>query len=310
MGLGRPQVRVYLNTLMAASVLLVVDATNILYRSYHALARSGLTHAGRPVWAVHGLLTSLARWIELTSADSLVLAFDSPGGCPPRRALLPTYKQTRSAPPPDLAYQLEWARAVASGVDLYAWAQENWEADDGVASAVAASAPEQVVAVVSSDRDVYRLLSDRVYLLHPDGTTLTASDFTDRFGITPQQYPAVAALRGEPSDNLPGVTGVGAKTAATLVARFGSLSAVFAASDEDLRSVVGPKTLQALRRDEAQAALSARVANLNDSLAVDLERAYLAHVDTASVARYLASVGLPRAGESLSRALASSPCPF
>lgn len=287
--------------------LLVVDGTNLLYRSHHALSRSDLRHAGRPVWAVHGLLTSLVRLIRHTQPAAIVVAFDSPGGCPHRRSLQPSYKATRKPPELDLGYQLEWAPRLLAQCGLYAWQADGWEADDGLASAC-----ERMTAlggrstVVSSDRDVYQLASDLVDVHQPDGTPITDAVAREKYGVSLALYPHMAALRGEPSDNLPGVAGVGAKTASRLVATFGSLEGVLTAGDDALRGVVGPSVVNSLRRDAATARLTFEVAQLRRDLPVDLDASTLVSVQPRVLESLCAESGLPQAGAALAQALAEA----
>lgn len=283
---------------------LAIDGTNLLYRSHHALSRSDLRHAGRPVWAVHGLLSSIARLTRTFKPDAVVVAFDSAGGCPARRQLQPAYKATRSAPEQDLAYQLDWAPRLLAVLGLGTWVLPGWEADDGVASAAAAfSAQGGQCVVVSSDRDVFQLSGSSVSVALPDGVVVS-DDFTQaKYGVPVHQYVYLAALRGEPSDNLPGVPGVGVKTAAKLLRAFGTLEGVLDASDEQLRAVAGPRTTQALREHAATARLSFEVAQLRTDLPVDLQGAALSRLDPVVVDRVCRESGLPAAGAALAASL-------
>lgn len=287
---------------MGSVTLLAVDATNLLYSSHYALARSGLTHAGRPVWAVHGMLMSLARLTRIHSASSLIVAFDTIGGCPARRALMPAYKQTRNPPAMDLAYQLEWCPELLERAGLPVWRTPGWEADDALASA--ACQFDGRVVCVSSDRDIIQLIDDRVVQSLPDGTLVDPSAVLAKYGVTPAQYPHLAALRGEPSDNLPGVPGVGAKSAAALIARFSALDGVLAASDKELRSVVGPKAVQALREHGLTALTCLQVGTLrNDLPAAAME---LREVVPSLLNRELSQGGLFKSAEALTAALAQA----
>lgn len=288
---------------MPQGSLLVIDGTNLLYRSHHALSRSDLRHAGRPVWAVHGLLTSLSRLVRQVHPSAVMVAFDSPGGCPHRRALQPSYKATRKPPELDLGYQLEWAPRLLAQCGLRAWQAEGWEADDGLASAC--EHMERAggrSTVVSSDRDVYQLAGPLVDIRQPDGAPVTDAVAREKYGVSLALYPHMAALRGEPSDNLPGVAGVGAKTAARLVSTFGSLEAVLSADDDSLRSVVGPSVLNALRRDAPTARLTFEVAQLCRDLPVDLDASDLAGVQPVNVEYVCSESGVRQAGLALAEA--------
>lgn len=291
-------------TVEGMTKLLAVDGTNLLYRSYHALSASGLSHAGRPVWAVHGLVLQLAKAIEHVCPSHVVVAFDTPGGCPARREIDPGYKATRTSPSEDLAVQLSWAPAVLRQIGVSAIETPGWEADDLLASAVnAASATGASSVIVTSDRDAYQLLGEDVTLRTPDEKTVTVESLMESHGVSPAGYAVLAALRGEPSDNLPGVPGVGPKIAARLVTRFGSLDAISTASDEELLTVVGAKTLTSLRENLHLAKRSAQVATLRRDLPVDIDAAHLAALDPVKVAERLNQLGLASAGRRLGAAL-------
>lgn len=282
----------------------VIDGTNVLYRSHHALSRSGLTHAGRPVWALHGLLTTMTRFVKEERPTHLLVAFDSIGGCPARRSLQPSYKATRTPPVADLAYQLDWAPSLLSQLSLGTWRLADWEADDGLASAAWSAAPDPVV-VVTSDRDAYQLISDRVAVVTPDGTRVTDAWVQQKYGVPASGYAHMAALRGETSDNLPGISGIGEKTASALVARFGTVDAVLQATDGELRAVVGPKQLTALRQEGDLSRLTFAVGVLRSDLPCSWQEAVLSTVDTGLLAETAAQLGLPRAGEQLAQAIES-----
>lgn len=291
--------------------VLVIDGTNLLYRSHHALSRSGLTHLGRPIWAVHGLLTSMARLAQMDRFDHLVVAFDSPGGCPERRKLQPSYKATRSSPEQALAYQLEWAPSLLTELGLYSWSLPGWEADDGVASAAhtfthpGSGSESGSAVVVSSDRDVYQLATSSVRIARPDGTPVNDLVVQDKYGVTLAQYPYVAALRGEPSDNLPGIPGVGAKTAAKLVSAFGSLEGVLTAPTDQLRNAAGPRVAGLVREHAATARLTFEVARLRRDLPVDRPLASLERLDKDHVETLCSRVGLPASGKALASTLSA-----
>jgi DNA polymerase-1 len=278
--------------------LVAVDGTNLLYRSYHALAGSGLSYAGRPVWAVHGLLMQLAKVVEAESPSHLVVAFDTPGGCPARLAIDPGYKATRTTPAESLAVQLSWAPSVLRQTGFCVVEHADWEADDLLASAVRAARDLGMPSVVvTSDRDAYQLVGDDCRVRTPDDRIVDEASLRETYGVDGRAYRVLAALRGEPSDNLPGVSGVGAKTAARLAAEFGSMEAIAAASDAELRKVVGPKVLAALRAELPLAQRSLRVAELRSDLAVDLECAALSSLEPSTARRRLREVGLEKASD-------------
>lgn len=284
--------------------LLVLDGTNLLYRSFHALSASGLSHAGRPVWAVHGLVLQIAKAVEFATPSHLVVAFDTPGGCPTRREMDPGYKQTRKAPAEELTTQLNWAPLVLRQLGLCVADAPGWEADDVIASYVTAAEQAGLESlIVTSDRDAYQLLSPQVSLRTPDEKFVDIAALRRDTGVDPAGYALLAALRGEPSDNLPGISGVGPKTALKLVENFPSIDAIDAAPDEALLALVGPKTLAAIRRDLHLARRTFEVARLRRDLPTNLPSSRLDAVDASRIARKLTELGLPAAGRRLSAVL-------
>lgn len=289
---------------MSDPCLLALDGTNLLYRSFHALSGTGLTHAGRPVWAVHGLVLQIAKMVEAVRPTHLLVAFDTRHGCAWRRDIDPGYKATRTPPVQELAQQLSWAPSPLRQAGLLVCDDPEHEADDILASAVTHAEARGVRSVVvTSDRDAYQLLSPMVAIRTPEGKVVTVDALHATHGVSPQGYALLAALRGEPSDNLPGVTGVGDKTAAKLVQVFGSFEALEAASDEDLRKVLGPKGIVALRRDLPLARRSATVATLRRDLPLPLVSSALTSLDVDALERALTTCGLQGASRRLGAAL-------
>jgi len=289
---------------VADPCLLALDGTNLLYRSFHALSGTGLSHAGRPVWAVHGLLLQIAKMVEVVRPTHLLVAFDTRHGCAWRREIDPGYKATRTPPVQDLAQQLSWAPSPLRQAGLLVCDDPEHEADDILASAVTQAEGRGVRSVVvTSDRDAYQLLSAMVSVRTPEGKVVTVESLKVSHGVSPQGYALLAALRGEPSDNLPGISGVGDKTAARLVQEFGSFEALEAVSDEELRKVLGPKGIVSLRRDLPLARRSATVATLRRDLPLPLVASSLAALDVDALERALTTCGLQGAGRRLGSAL-------
>ena len=291
---------------MTSPCLLALDGTNLLYRSFHALSGTGLTHAGRPVWAVHGLLLQIAKMVDVVRPTHILVAFDTRHGCAWRRELDPGYKATRTAPVQDLAQQLSWAPSPLRQAGLLVCDDPEHEADDILASAVTLAESRGVRSVVvTSDRDAYQLLSPMVTIRTPDNKDVTVESLLATHGVSPSGYALLAALRGEPSDNLRGVAGVGDKTAARLVQTFGSFDALEAASDQELRTVLGPKGIASLRRDLPLARRSATVAALRRDLPLPLASSTLTSLDVAALERALTTCGLQGASSRLGAALRS-----
>jgi 5'-3' exonuclease len=252
---------------MAASLprtLLAVDGNSLLHRSFHSGARTGFRTAdGRPMWAVRGLLSQLAAAVDRTCADAVVVGFDDRAWSV-RRERWPTYKAHRVAKPATLEQQLDAAVHVLRDMGVVVAVPPGLEADDVLASAAAYARRVGVCTVVAtSDRDSFSLIDDNTRMLRILNGGVEASPMLDPqrlemvTGVRPDQYLDLAALRGDASDNLPGVAGIGPKSAARLLAEFGSAQAAFedACTDgERSRRVLGAALTARLRLPEARSA--------------------------------------------------------
>ena len=262
-----------------APVVLAVDGNSLVHRSFHAQARTGAHADGRPAWAVRGLLMQLVAAVERVRPAVVVVGFDDPGHSL-RREQWPTYKAQRADKLDTLVDQLATAVHTLRALGMHVVMPPGLEADDVLASAAAAApALGARTVVVTSDRDAFALIDDTTHVLRIINGGVDASPMmnADRLelllGIRPHHYRDYAALRGDPSDNLPGVRGVGPRTAARLLAQFGSAAAAF----DDLEAVeqaLGGGVARRLRDPAARAAweLNCQVmAMRNDiELALDL----------------------------------------
>jgi DNA polymerase-1 len=236
---------------MSPRTLLAVDGNSLLHRSFHASARSAFrTPDGRPMWAVRGLLSQLVAAVDRVCADAVVVGFDDRGSSS-RRDRWPSYKAHRVPKPESLEEQLDTAIDVLRGLGVVVVVPPGLEADDVLASA-AAYAPTVGARTVlaTSDRDSFALIDEHTKVLRILNGGVDASPLLDPdrlvmvTGVRPDQYLDYAAMRGDSSDNLPGVSGIGPKTAARLLAEFGSAQAAFddAAGGGRCTSVFGAAT--------------------------------------------------------------------
>ncbi len=250
-------------------VVLAIDGNSLVHRSFHASAGSAAA-AGTSgplgpssAWAVRGLLSQLASAAERACADAIVVGFDDPQASV-RRQSWPHYKAQRAPKLAGLVAQLELAVQVMRDLGVHVVVPPGLEADDVLAS-VRAHAPRlgARTVVVTSDRDAFALVDEHTRLLRIINGGVEASPMLDParaqlvMGVTPQQYRDLAALRGDPSDNLPGVRGVGPKRATLLIREFGSAAAAFDAASVDpdrCARLVGP----AIARDLADPEVRAR----------------------------------------------------
>jgi 5'-3' exonuclease len=224
--------------------ILLVDAPSLYFRAYHGIPESAASAAdGTPVNAVRGFLDMLATLVRTRRPDRMVCALDEDWRPAWRVALLPSYKRHRVSPrggeivPDGLVPQIPKILDVLAALGIPAVGAAGYEADD-VLGTLAAREPGPV-EVVSGDRDLFQLIDDAtpVRLLYIGRGVAKLEVFDDaavraKYGVPAAGYADFAALRGDPSDGLPGVAGVGEKTAARLVARYGSLDAILAATGD------------------------------------------------------------------------------
>lgn len=224
---------------MEAPLLLAIDGNSLLHRAYHAHEESGhRTTDGRPCWAINGLWSQLLAAVNRVDPAAVLLAFDDPAAND-RKVSHPAYKAHRADKPADLVAQLADAPVHVARTGLTVRVEPATEADDVLASAAAkAERAGWRTVLATSDRDAFALISERTSVLRiinggvPNSPVLTP----DRLriltrGIGPEQYRAYAVLRGDSSDNLPGVPGIGPKTALRVLAAFPTISAALAEHD-------------------------------------------------------------------------------
>jgi 5'-3' exonuclease len=220
---------------------LLLDSASLYYRSYFALPSSMTAPDGRPHHALRGFLSTIARLVEQHRPSGVVACWDEDWRPQWRADLVPAYKAHRVADgsgaeeePTDLGPQVEAIAAVLDAWGLPRWGAEGFEADDVIGSAAAQLAGPCIV--VSGDRDLVQVIDERTSLLltvnggMEKWPLLDPTAAEERFGVPPAQYVDLAVLRGDPSDGLPGVPGIGAKTAAALVRAFGSCAEIVAAA--------------------------------------------------------------------------------
>ncbi len=212
-----------------------MDGSSLIFRSFFGNKADQRAPDGRPVNGVRGTLDSLARLLEARRPRSLAIATDEDWRPAFRVEALPSYKSHRVAEPvpPGLEPQLPLITAVLQAIGLNVIGKPGYEAEDVIASL--ARKVEPPIEVYSGDRDLFAIIRDPdVVILYPEKTGLAVIDEAEvekRYGIPGRSYAEFAILRGDPSDGLPGVPGVGAKTAAGLVRRHETLDGILAGLD-------------------------------------------------------------------------------
>ena len=212
---------------------LLVDGSSLIFRAFYGVPQTTRAPDGTLVNAVRGTLETLARLITERKPKRLALATDEDWRPDWRVELLPSYKEHRTAEPvpPLLEPQMPVIMECLEAVGIDALGVAGYEAEDVIASLVARVEPP--IEIYSGDRDLFTLIRDReIIVLYPEKTGLAEVDEAEverRYSIPGRAYADFAILRGDPSDGLPGVAGIGAKKAADLVRRYGSVGAMLEA---------------------------------------------------------------------------------
>src|SRR6185369_13358945 len=216
----------------APDVLYLVDLSGYVFRAYHAVAPLS-SPSGEPTHATYGTVNMLSKLVDDRKPAYLGIAMDSPGRTF-RDDLDAIYKAHRPPPPEDLVVQMKRCKEIVEAYRIPIFAADNLEADDLLAVAVQrAKARGLRVVIASSDKDLMQLVDDEQVMLWDAmrDKVYGVPEVTAKFGVPPGQVRDLLALVGDASDNVPGVPGVGMKTAAELLAQFGTLDGVYAHLD-------------------------------------------------------------------------------
>ncbi|GAA1483001.1 DNA polymerase I [Gordonia sinesedis] len=219
-------------------MLMLLDGHSLAYRAFFALpAENFKTASGQTTNAVYGFTSMLINLLRDEEPTHIAAAFDVSRQTF-RSEMYPEYKAQRSKSPDEFNGQVDLTKEVLDALGIPVMAIEGYEADDIIATlATQAEGEGYRVLVVTGDRDSLQLVDDSVTVLYPrkgvsDLTRFTPDEVQKKYGLTPEQYPDYAALRGDPSDNLPGIPGVGEKTASKWIREYGSLASLVDHVDE------------------------------------------------------------------------------
>ena len=256
----------------SAPALILVDGSSYLYRAFHALPPLS-TSSGQPTGAVRGVVAMLRKLCQQYPGTPVVVVFDAKGKTF-REDLFEGYKAHRPPMPEDLRAQVEPLHALVRALGLPLLCVPGVEADDVIGTlAVQAAREGRSVLVSTGDKDLAQLVDDHVTLINTmNDTRLDAAGVVQKFGVTPAQIIDLLALMGDKTDNIPGVPGVGEKTALALLQRFGSLEGLYA----DLESVSGMTGLRGaasvrakLESERDKAYLSRELATIRTDVPLD-----------------------------------------
>ncbi len=247
--------------------LLLIDASSSIFRAFYAIPR--LTNAaGVPTNATLGFTTMVQKTLRETKPDYLVVVWDAPGK-KRRQQIYPEYKATRDVTPDDLKAQFANIRRIVEAYRFASLEYEGEEADDVIATLVRAATEKGLdVEIVSTDKDLMQLVSDRVVVIDTmRDRRFGPREVEARFGVPPEAVLDLRSLVGDSSDNIPGVKGIGEKGAAKLINEFGSLDLLI----ERLEEIRAKRAREALRAGVDMARLSRELSRLQDDLPIELD---------------------------------------
>ncbi|MHB1017215.1 MAG: DNA polymerase I [Coriobacteriia bacterium] len=256
---------------MPERTIAVVDGNSLLHRAFHGLPPSMTAPDGRPTNAVFGFMSMLFKMVTDLGPDGVVVAFDR--GKPAfRTEALAQYKIQRPPTDPDLRVQFPMIKELLGALAIPIVEVDGWEGDDILGTlAVRGSAEDMRVLLITGDKDALQLVDENVRVVSTKKgiTDIFVYDHeavVERYGVTPGQVPDFLGLKGDPSDNIPGIPGVGEKTAAKLLQQYGTLEAVLEHADE-IKGKLGENV-----RENVESALASRVvATIRCDVPVDID---------------------------------------
>jgi len=244
----------------------LIDGSGFIFRAYYGIKADMTAPDGTPVNAVFGFTKMLMKLVADTNADHIAVIFDKARKTF-RNDIYPDYKANRGAPPEDLIPQFALVRDAAAALNVAAVDMDGFEADDLIATYARMALEEGAdVTIVSSDKDLMQLVGDRVCMLDAMKDKVIGPDeVVEKFGVGPDKVVEVQALAGDSSDNVPGVSGIGVKTAAQLITEYGDLETLLARAGE----IKQPKRRENLINEADAARLSRDLVTLRDEVPVE-----------------------------------------
>ena len=248
--------------------LYLIDGSSYIFRAFFGVRQQLSTSKGFPTNALYGFINMIQKVIRDEKPDYLVVAFDSPEKTF-RHELYTEYKANRDAPPEELAQQFPFFEPLVEAYGLSSLRRPGFEADDIIGTL--AKKGEQAgleVSIVSGDKDMMQLISPNVHMLDTmKNKKFVDADVIEKFGVGPGQVIEVMGLMGDSSDHIPGVAGVGPKTAAELIQKFGSIKSLYERIDE----VEKKKVKEKLERDKDNALMSRELVTININMDIEFK---------------------------------------
>jgi 5'-3' exonuclease len=239
----------------------LVDASVYIFRAWFSMPDEFVNRSGEPTNAVYGFSGFLCSLLEQTAAEHVAVAFDESLTTSYRNEIYPEYKANRDPAPVELKRQFGWARAVAEAMGLQCYGDERYEADDLIGTLAAYwRGRGHPICIVTADKDLAQLVGEGDYWWDfSRNQKLNARQLTEKFGVKPRQMADFLALTGDAVDNIPGVPGIGPKSAAALLSHFGDIDSLYARLDEvPSLSIRGAKSIHARLLEHREAAHLAR----------------------------------------------------
>ena len=253
------------------SKLYLIDGMSIVFRAYHAMQRSGLkSPEGEPTFAIYAFVNILTSLLEKEAPERIAVVFDTKEPTF-RHDMYPEYKANRDAFPDDLVPQL---KRIKEFLDLAGFPRielPGYEADDIIGTLTVRAAKLDIESIcITSDKDYYQLVNDKVKLYKPgkpgeDFIVVDIDEVKEKFGVTPDKVIDVLALMGDSSDNVPGVKGIGPKSAMPLVQDYGSVEGIY----ENIEKIAKPAIKKKLETDKENAVLSKTLVTIKVDVPID-----------------------------------------
>lgn len=253
---------------MSKKRLFLIDGNSFCYRAYYAI-RSLSNSKGRPTNAVYGFVTMLNKIVKENRPDMLAVAFDLKGPTF-RHRKYEEYKMHRKPMPDELVGQLPYVKKMVSAYNIPIYEVEGYEADDVLATLAKKAEGEGIETfIVTGDKDALQLVGNhiKVYNPHKEGFIFDSDRVKEAFGVGPESITDIIALAGDATDNIPGVSGIGEKTAVELITEFGSLDNIF----KKLDTIKSESRKKLLRENEKAAVLSKELAILETNVPMKID---------------------------------------
>ena len=259
--------------------LYLIDASIYIFRAYFSLPDTMTDANGNPVNAVYGFADFLARLLAQTHAEHIAVAFDESLTTSFRNEIYPAYKENRELPPPELETQLAACQELSEAMGLASYISARYEADDLIGTlAYNMRSKGFKMVIVSGDKDLTQLIDEGdIWWDFTRDRQFGPADIKTHFGVMPSQIVDFIALMGDKVDNIPGITGVGQKTAAQLLDHFGSLDSIYQRLDQvpHLKIRRATHVHQALKSGKEDAYLSQQLADIAVDAPISFDSAQL-----------------------------------